>query len=101
MAGDSDLIVNVDILVESEKNLDKIKKELEGIGKRKEDMHPYWGSEKISEAMDKFVDNWDDYRTKMIESVESVGTLVTNAINGFTGADAALARELKKARKGK
>jgi uncharacterized protein YukE len=101
MAGDPDLIVNIDLLVESESNLGKIQKELKDINNRKDDMRPYWGSGEISDAMGKFVDNWDDYRTKMIESLEGVGKLVTNTINGFTGADAALAKELKKARKGK
>ncbi|MFC8439025.1 hypothetical protein ACFUJT_12600 [Streptomyces griseoincarnatus] len=101
MAGDSDLIVNVDLLVESESALSRIQKDLRDIGNRKEDMRPYWGSSEISEAMGKFVDNWDDYRGKMVESVNSVGKLVTNTINGFTGADAALAKELKKAGKGK
>ncbi|MGA5127340.1 hypothetical protein ACPCAG_29080 [Streptomyces pseudogriseolus] len=101
MAGDSDLIVNVDLLVESESALSKIQKDLKDIGNRKDDMRPHWGSSEISEAMERFVDNWDDYRGKMIESLDSVGNLVANTINGFTGADAALAKELKKARKGK
>lgn len=101
MAGDSDLIVNVDLLVESESALGKIQKDLKDINNRKDEMRPYWGSGEISEAMSEFVDNWDDYRTKMIESLEGVGKLVTNTINGFTGADAALAKELKKARKSK
>ncbi|CAM5270463.1 WXG100 family type VII secretion target [Streptomyces griseomycini] len=101
MAGDSDLIVNVDLLIESESALSKIQKELKDINNRKDEMRPYWGSGEISEAMGDFVDNWDDYRTKMIESLEGVGKLITNTIDGFTGADAALAKELKKARKGK
>ncbi|MET9758694.1 hypothetical protein ABZ016_06505 [Streptomyces sp. NPDC006372] len=101
MAGDADLIVNIDLLVESESNLGKIQKELKDIGNRKDDMRPYWGSGEISDVMGDFVDNWDDYRAKMLESLEGVGKLVTNTINGFTGADAALAKELKKARKGK
>ncbi|MFF7310287.1 hypothetical protein [Streptomyces sp. NPDC008137] len=101
MASDSDLIVNVDLLVESESHLSKIKTELNDIDNRKDDMRPYWGSGEISDAMGEFVDNWNDYRSKMIESVEGVGKLVTNTINGFTGADAALAKELKKARKAK
>lgn len=101
MAGDPDLIVNIDLLVESESALSKIQKDLKDTGNRKDDMRPYWGSSEISEAMGKFVDNWDDYRGKMIESLDSVGKLVTNTINGFTGADAALAKELKKARKSK
>ncbi|MFI1961744.1 hypothetical protein ACH46L_31220 [Streptomyces althioticus] len=101
MASDSDLIVNVDLLVDSESALRKIQKDLKDIGNRKEDMLPYWGSSDISDAMGKFVDNWDDYRGKMLESLSSVGKLVANTIDGFTGTDAALAKELRKARKGK
>ncbi|TPQ22079.1 WXG100 family type VII secretion target [Streptomyces sporangiiformans] len=100
-AGDSNLIVNVELLVESESRLRKIQRDLKDINNRKDDMRPYWGSGEISEAMDKFADNWDDYRTKMIESLGSVGKLVANTVDGFTGTDAALAKELKKERKGK
>ena len=49
--------------------------------------------------MDDFVDNWDDRRAKMIDGAKSVQSLVKSTIDGFTGADAALARELRKAAK--
>lgn len=101
MAGDSDLIVNVKVLVESESLLGGIQKELKGISNRRDQMHPHWGSIEISEAMGEFVDNWDDYRAKMIEGVTDVGKLVTNTINGFTDTDLALAKELRRQRKGK
>ncbi|MFH8894892.1 hypothetical protein ACH4HG_00580 [Streptomyces coeruleorubidus] len=101
MANDSDLIVNVKLLVESESRLRSIKKELENLDNRKEDMHPYWGSGKIADVMDDFVDNWDDYRKKMIETVETVGKLVKGTVDGFTGLDAELAKELRKAGKKK
>ncbi|MFI9153653.1 hypothetical protein [Streptomyces sp. NPDC053367] len=101
MAEDSDLIVNVDLLVESESRLKNIKKELENIGNRKDDMRPYWGSGKIADVMDDFVDNWEKYREKMIEGVENVGKLVTSTVDGFTGLDAELAKELRKAAKKK
>lgn len=101
MANDSDLIVNVDLLVESESRLKSIQKELKNLNHRKDDMRPYWGSGKIADKMDDFVDNWDDYRTKMLESVDTVGQLVKSTIDGFTGLDAQLANELRKARKKK
>ncbi|MFE6522423.1 hypothetical protein [Streptomyces sp. NPDC057794] len=101
MAKDSDLIVNVELLTESESRLKSIKKELENLDSRKDDMHPYWGSGKISDVMDEFVDNWDDYRKKMIETVDTVGKLVKGTIDGFTGLDAELAKELRKAGKKK
>ncbi|MFE9772268.1 WXG100 family type VII secretion target [Streptomyces sp. NPDC005931] len=99
MADDSDLIVNVDLLVESESLLKGIQKELKDLNNRKDDMRPYWGSGEIADAMDKFVDNWDDHRGKLLDSVKTVGELVKSTINGFSGADAQLAAELRKARK--
>ncbi|MGP3951664.1 hypothetical protein [Streptomyces sp. 7N604] len=101
MADDSDLIVNVDLLVASESRLKGIQKELKNLGNRKDDMRQYWGSGEITEAMDEFVDNWDDYRGKMLESVDSVGKLITATIDGFTGQDAQLAKELRKGKKRK
>lgn len=101
MASDSDLIVNVELLVESESRLKSIKKELENLDNRKDDMHSHWGSSKISDVMDDFVDNWDDYRKKMVETVDTVGKLVKGTIDGFTGLDAELAKELRKAGKKK
>ncbi|MGW7208269.1 hypothetical protein [Streptomyces sp. NPDC054837] len=99
MASDSDLIVNVDLLVNSESRLKGIKKELENLDNRKDDMRPYWGSGKIADTMGDFVDNWDKYREKMLQGVENVGKLVTATIDGFTGIDSDLAKELRKAGK--
>ncbi|CAL9476268.1 hypothetical protein ACWDUG_00200 [Streptomyces cellulosae] len=101
MAGDSDLIVNVDLLVKSESRLKEIQRELKDLNNRKDDMHPYWGNSEISDAMGEFVDNWDDHRGKLLESVKTVGELVKATIDGFSGADAKLAEELRKARKKK
>ena len=101
MAGDPDLIVNVDLLVKSESRLKEIQRELKDLNNRKDDMHPYWGNSEISDAMGKFVDNWDDHRGKLLESVKTVGELVKATIDGFSGADAKLAEELRKARKKK
>ncbi|GAA2560577.1 MULTISPECIES: hypothetical protein [Streptomyces] len=101
MAGDSDLIVNVDLLVESESRLKGIQKELKDLNNRKDDMRPYWGSSEIADAMDEFVDNWDDHRGKLLENVKTVGELVKSTIDGFSGADARLAEELRRARKKK
>ncbi|MFI7018274.1 hypothetical protein [Streptomyces sp. NPDC050164] len=101
MAGDSDLIVNVDLLVKSESRLKSIHKELMNLNNRKDDMTPYWGSGEIADAMGKFVDNWDDHRSKLLKNLEGVSGLVKSTIDGFTGADKQLADELRKARKKK
>ncbi|MEV5435232.1 hypothetical protein AB0K80_04255 [Streptomyces sp. NPDC052682] len=101
MAGDSDLVVNVDLLVKSESRLKSIHKELKNLSHRKDSMHPYWGSGEISDAMGEFVDNWDDHRSALLKNLESVGGLVKSTIDAFTGADKQLADELRKARKKK
>ncbi|MFD5181804.1 hypothetical protein ACFWMQ_04035 [Streptomyces sp. NPDC058372] len=100
MARDSDVIVNVDLLVESEKALKGIGRALRNLENRRDDMRNDWGHDRLSDAMDDFVDNWDDRRAKMIEGAKSVQSLVKSTIDGFTGADAELARELRKAAKG-
>ncbi len=51
--------------------------------------------------MEEFVENWDDHRGTLLEGVKTVDALVTATIDGFSGADAQLAEELRKARKKK
>lgn len=95
MANDPDLRVNVDLLVNSEARLKGLRREFKNLSNRNEDMHPYWGSGDISGAMDEFVDNWDDYRRQMLDSIDTVGKLVESTIKGFSGLDADLAKGLR------
>jgi molecular chaperone GrpE (heat shock protein) len=99
MANDSDLKVNVDLLVESESRLRKLKKEFNNLEARNDDLREHWGSSGITDAMDEFVDNWDDYRKALLENIDVVGKLVKATIDGFTGLDAELAKQLRKGKK--
>ncbi|WP_434594714.1 hypothetical protein [Streptomyces sp. A5-4] len=99
MADDTDLKVNVDLLVNSESRLKGLNKEFKNLGTRKDDMHPHWGSGEVADAMDEFVDNWDDYRAKMLDNIDTVGKLIKSTIDGFTGLDRDLADGLRKGRK--
>lgn len=101
MANDADLKVNVDLLVESESRLRKIKKEFKNLDNHRDDMREHWGSGDIAGAMDEFVDNWDDYRESLLTHVDTVGKLIKDTIDGFTGLDAELAKELRKKEKKK
>ncbi|MFE6481921.1 hypothetical protein ACFVGN_03105 [Streptomyces sp. NPDC057757] len=101
MANDSDLKVNVDLLVHSESLLKNIKKEFVGLENRTDDMRPFWGSGEIADVMDEFVANWDDYRAKMLESIDTTGKLVKSTIDSFGGLDADLAKGLREGSKGK
>ncbi len=49
--------------------------------------------------MEEFVDNWDDYRTRLIESIESVGKLVAGTKKAFHQLDDELAKANKKQKK--
>lgn len=99
MSGDSDLIVNVDLLVTSESSLKTIKNEFEGLGKRKDAMEKEWGSGEIGDAMSDFVDNWEKYREELLGSIEGVQKLVTSAIDSFTGLDKELTEASRKGKK--
>lgn len=99
MANDPDLKVNVDLLVSSELRLKSLKRELKGLGNRIDDMRPYWGSGEIEGAMGEFVDNWDDNRRKLLNSINTVGEMIKSTIDGFSGLDKDLAEGLRKGQK--
>lgn len=101
MSNDADLKVNFELLEDSKRQLNKIHREFKDIGGRKEDMHPYWGSSEVSGAMDEFVDNWDDYRAKMLEKIEVVESLVKSSLKGFAKLDDDLAKGLEEGGKKK
>ncbi|MFJ3665782.1 hypothetical protein ACIPSE_04940 [Streptomyces sp. NPDC090106] len=91
--------MNVDLLVESETRLRKIKKEFKDLGNRRDGMREHWGSGSVTDAMDEFVDNWDEHRKSLLENIDTVGKLVNATIDGFTGLDAELAKQLRKRNK--
>ena len=97
---DSDLTVDYDFLAESEKKIGQLKKTFEDIENRRDDMREHWGSGLIADVMKDFVDNWDDYRTKLVESLDSVGQMVAGTKKAFQDLDDQLAkRDGKKQKK--
>ncbi|MGW0910907.1 hypothetical protein ACWD1Z_04025 [Streptomyces sp. NPDC002784] len=87
-----DLTVDYDFLAESEKKLGQLKKTFEDLENRRDDMRQHWGAGSMAEAMEKFVDNWDDYRTKLVEGFDSVGKLVAGTKKAFEDLDNQLAK---------
>lgn len=95
-----DLTVDYDFLAESERKLSQLQKTFKDIENRRDDMRGHWGSGAIADAMGDFVDNWDDYRTKLIEGIESVGKLVAGTKKAFEELDDELSkRDEKKPKK--
>ena len=96
---DSDLTVDYDFLADCERKLGQLKKTFEDIENRRDDMEKHWGSGEIADVMQAFVDNWDDYRTRLVESLESVGKLVAGTKKAFVSLDDELAKQNKKKQK--
>ncbi|MDX2582432.1 hypothetical protein PV349_03355 [Streptomyces sp. WI04-05A] len=95
-----DLTVDFEFLAKSERKLGQLKKEFEDLENRRDDMRRHWGSGTIADAMDKFVDNWDDYRTKLVEGITSVGELVAGTKKAFEDLEKQLSkRDEKKPKK--
>lgn len=94
--GEPDLTVDYEFLADCERKLDQLKKTFEDIESRRDDMKEHWGSGAVAGAMEDFVDNWDDYRTRLIESIKSVGTLVAGSKKAFEDLDEQLAKAGKK-----
>lgn len=91
-----DLTVDYDFLADCERKLGKLKKTFEDIENRRDDMRRHWGSGAMTDAMDDFVDNWDDYRARLIESLVSVGELVAGTKTAFKDLDDQLSKRDQK-----
>ncbi|MFF8013991.1 hypothetical protein [Streptomyces sp. NPDC007929] len=96
---DSDLTVDYDFLADCERKLGQLKKTFEDIENRRDDMDKHWGSGAVADVMEDFVDNWDDYRTRLVESLDSVGKLVAGTKKAFVSLDEQLAEQNKKKQK--
>ncbi|MEU5340985.1 hypothetical protein AB0H18_09135 [Streptomyces sp. NPDC020766] len=94
-----DLTVDYEFLADSERKLGQLGRTFKDIENRRDDMKQHWGSGAIAEAMDDFVDNWDDYRTKLIEGIESVGKLVAGTKKAFEDLDDDLSKANEKKQK--
>ncbi|MER6165678.1 WXG100 family type VII secretion target [Streptomyces violaceorubidus] len=97
--GEPDLTVDYEFLADCERKLGQLKKTFEDIESRRDDMKEHWGSGAVAGAMEDFVDNWDDYRTKLVESIGSVGKLVAGSKKAFEDLDEQLAKKDKKKQK--
>ncbi|MFI9611327.1 hypothetical protein ACIHCM_06485 [Streptomyces sp. NPDC052023] len=93
---DPDLTVDYAFLADCERKLGQLKKTFEDIENRRDDMDRHWGSGAMAEVMVDFVDNWDDYRTRLIESLTSVGEMVAGTKKAFQDLDTQLAKRGEK-----
>ncbi|NEB16941.1 hypothetical protein [Streptomyces coelicoflavus] len=96
------LVADYMLLESSKKNLNSIKKALDGIEEHRADIHDIWGHDTIAGKMDDFVNNWDNYRRELLEKVKTLGEQVETAHRTFEKLDLDLknANEKKRAKSG-
>ncbi|NEA68964.1 hypothetical protein [Streptomyces sp. SID12488] len=92
----SDLIVDFGLLNTSAKQLNAIQREFKNLGEWKDEVKSAVGASEIKEAMTEFIDNWDDNRKRLLESLESVGKMVEGTRDTFKSLDDELAKAGKK-----
>ncbi|MFJ4832890.1 hypothetical protein ACIP79_23745 [Streptomyces sp. NPDC088747] len=88
----SDLIVDFDLLDKSAKQLSEIQREFKNLNGWKDDIESVVGAADIKRAMADFIDNWDDNRKRLLESLESVGKMVEGTRDAFKKLDDDLAK---------
>lgn len=95
----SDLTVDFELLKTSAKQLNAIRTEFNDLGEWKDDITSVVGASELRGAMTDFIDNWDDNRKRLVESLEEVGKMVEGTRDAFKGLDDELAKAGKKKNK--
>ncbi|MGV9454710.1 hypothetical protein [Streptomyces sp. NPDC003635] len=88
----SDLVVDFTLLSTSAKQLEAIRDEFKNLGEWKDDITSVVGASELRDAMGEFIDNWDDNRKRLLESLKTVGTMVEGTRDAFKGLDDDLAK---------
>lgn len=88
----ADLQVDDRILADCEHRLSRLHRELRHLDALRDQLRTAWGADAVTGAMGDFFDNWSRYRGKLLDAMESTGTLATRARRTFHEADERLAR---------
>ncbi|MFD9329431.1 hypothetical protein [Streptomyces sp. NPDC060065] len=96
----ADVGVDYDYLYTIKRDLKTVRSEFKDCSAHQDDMRNQYGSLSVSGAMEQFADNWDDHRKELLTSIEKVGKLVEQSIEGFQKLDQDLADANKKKKKG-
>ncbi|MEV2193738.1 hypothetical protein AB0I02_22550 [Streptomyces phaeochromogenes] len=87
-----DLTVDFELLNRSAKQLSVIQNEFKNLGDWKDDVKSVVGASELKDAMTDFIDNWDDNRKRLLDSLETVGKLVEGTRDAFAKLDDELAK---------
>jgi uncharacterized protein YukE len=92
----ADLKVDYTLLDQSEKSLSSLVSEFQNIKAQESGYDGAMGSGDIASAMDSFAGNWDYHRGKLVDSMESLGKMISQSKQAFQKTDNQLKTDLTK-----
>jgi hypothetical protein len=78
-----DLRVRTGLLRDAATSLAELRGELGGLERRRDQARDSWGSEDVADALDRFVDNWDDNRRRITDSMTSLQRMAESTAAEF------------------
>jgi hypothetical protein len=86
-----DLTVRTGLLRATATSLSDLRTELGGLDRRRDQVRSAWGSDDVADALDRFVDNWDDNRRRISDSMTSLQRMAEATADEFDRIEAELA----------
>ena len=86
----ADLSVRTDVLRRTAASLSQLRGELGGLERRHEQVRSAWGSDAVADALHAFVDNWDDNRRRICDSMSSLQSMAESTAEEFERIEADL-----------
>ncbi|MET8554114.1 hypothetical protein ABZV64_03975 [Streptomyces sp. NPDC004959] len=86
----TDLRVDLALLGRSADRLARLQREFRDIDDRADHLARLVGSAELASAVGEFADNWDDNRSRLLTSLDTVGHLLTHSRDSFLALDAGL-----------
>jgi Excreted virulence factor EspC, type VII ESX diderm len=86
----SDLRVRTALLRNTAASLSELCDELAGLEERRDQVRSAWGSHDVADTLDSFVDNWDDNRRRIADSMTSLQRMAEATAEEFERVEADL-----------
>lgn len=90
----ADLKVDYQLLDSIERSLTTLQSEFQNIKAQTGSYDGAMGSGDVAGAMDGFAGNWDDHRKDLLNSIQTLGKMVSETKQQFQAADSKLANSL-------
>ena len=79
----ADLRVKTALLKDAAVSLSELRCELGSLERRRDQVRSTWGSDAVADALSRFVDNWDDNRRRISDSMTSLQRMAESTADEF------------------